>query len=297
MRMTCHSDLSGAFSHTSAGLLSILGGLLLLAYIFRNSLRQFWIQYSRKAEVPTSTSSFYTQIDHVDPQAASSDEEKQDANPETKKCPLCAEDVKFEARICRVCRHNFEVLTTQVKKDNLGQKIRNSQRIRPLIIGITVVSGLVAMALLTKSSNSNSNSETSNDQSNSNSGSSTSTSQTNIPKPTDVNNPLVEPLDVTSLGNCPIGPSTFTGKTAKTPYGPVQVRVIVKAGKIRCASAVKYPNSDYRSRSINSQAFPYLIEETLAANSSNIQGVGGASYTSQGWYESLVSALTNTGIK
>jgi len=34
----------------------------------------------------------------------------------------------------------------------------------------------------------------------------------------------------------------------------------------------------------------------LAAQSSNIQGVGGASYTSQGWYNSLVSALAKAGL-
>jgi uncharacterized protein with FMN-binding domain len=39
-----------------------------------------------------------------------------------------------------------------------------------------------------------------------------------------------------------------------------------------------------------------LVQETLAANSANIQGVGGASYTSQGWYDTLVSALAKAGM-
>jgi uncharacterized protein with FMN-binding domain len=43
---------------------------------------------------------------------------------------------------------------------------------------------------------------------------------------------------------------------------------------------------------INQQAVPYLIQETLAAQSANIQGVGGATYTSLSWAQSLQSALS-----
>ena len=90
---------------------------------------------------------------------------------------------------------------------------------------------------------------------------------------------------------------TFTGSTVNTRFGPVQVQVTVSNGKITAAKALQFPNNDFRSQSISSQAIPYLIQETLAANSSNIQGVGGASYTSQGWYDSLVSALAKAGMK
>ena len=81
---------------------------------------------------------------------------------------------------------------------------------------------------------------------------------------------------------------TFTGATSNTQFGPVQVTA---------AKALQFPNRDFRSQSISSQAIPYLVQETLAASSSNIQGVGGASYTSQGWYDSLVSALAKAGMK
>jgi len=90
---------------------------------------------------------------------------------------------------------------------------------------------------------------------------------------------------------------TFTGSTANTQFGPVEVQITVSNGKITAAKALQFPNRDFRSQSISSQAIPYLIQETLAANSSNIQGVGGASYTSQGWYDSLVSALAKAGMK
>ena len=89
---------------------------------------------------------------------------------------------------------------------------------------------------------------------------------------------------------------TFDGNTTQTRWGPVQVRIVVKDGKIVDASALKSPNGDSRSRSIAAQAIPYLIQETLAAQSDQISGVGGASYTSYGWYTSLQSALKKAGL-
>ena len=89
---------------------------------------------------------------------------------------------------------------------------------------------------------------------------------------------------------------TYTGASASTIYGPVQVQITLVGGKITNAIALTYPTASFRDQQINQQAIPYLIQETLAAQSANIQGVGGASYTSQGWYTSLVSALAKAGM-
>lgn len=89
---------------------------------------------------------------------------------------------------------------------------------------------------------------------------------------------------------------TFTGASANTVYGPVQVQITVSNGKITNATALVYPTGSFRDQQINQQAIPYLIQETLAAQSANIQGVGGASYTSQGWVNSLQSALAKAGL-
>ena len=89
---------------------------------------------------------------------------------------------------------------------------------------------------------------------------------------------------------------TFTGASANTVYGPVQVQITVSNGKITNATALVYPTGSFRDQQINQQAIPYLIQETLAAQSANIQGVGGASYTSQGWVGSLQSALAKAGL-
>ena len=89
---------------------------------------------------------------------------------------------------------------------------------------------------------------------------------------------------------------TFVGDAAQTQFGPVQVQITLSNGKITAAKALVYPTNSFRDQQINSQAIPYLIQETLAAQSANIQGVGGASYTSQGWYDSLLSALAKAGL-
>jgi uncharacterized protein with FMN-binding domain len=89
---------------------------------------------------------------------------------------------------------------------------------------------------------------------------------------------------------------TFTGDAAQTAYGPVQVQVTVSNGKITRVSAPVYPTNSFRDQSINSQAIPLLIQQVMQAQSSNIQGVGGASYTSQGFYDSLITALKKAGM-
>jgi uncharacterized protein with FMN-binding domain len=50
-----------------------------------------------------------------------------------------------------------------------------------------------------------------------------------------------------------------------------------------------------RSQFIDQQAIPILEHEVLKAQSANIQGVSGASYTSGGFDQSLQSALHKLG--
>ncbi len=83
---------------------------------------------------------------------------------------------------------------------------------------------------------------------------------------------------------------TISGSTFQTPYGLVQVQITVQGTKIINATALQTPRGG-RSSWINQQAVPYLIQETLAAQSAKIQGVGGATYTSEGWAQSLQAAL------
>jgi len=89
---------------------------------------------------------------------------------------------------------------------------------------------------------------------------------------------------------------TFTGDVAQTRFGPVQVKITVSNGRITNVTAPQYPTESFRDQQINAQAIPWLEQETIQAQSANIQGVGGASYTSEGFYQSLVSALSKAGM-
>ena len=53
---------------------------------------------------------------------------------------------------------------------------------------------------------------------------------------------------------------------------------------------------NFRSESIDQRAIPVLEQESLAAQSANIQAVSGASYTSAGFEQSLQSALDKLGM-
>lgn len=90
---------------------------------------------------------------------------------------------------------------------------------------------------------------------------------------------------------------TYVGQVAQTQFGPVEVKVIVSQGRITKVATPIYPTGTFRDKEINSQAIPMLEQEVIKVQSSNIQGVGGASYTSQGFYSSLVSALAKAGHK
>ncbi len=84
---------------------------------------------------------------------------------------------------------------------------------------------------------------------------------------------------------------TVTGTAADTIYGPVQVQITVKNGKVTAAQAVQYPQGSPRDQQINSYAIPVLNQEAVSASSASIDAVSGATYTSGGYVTSLQSAL------
>ena len=84
---------------------------------------------------------------------------------------------------------------------------------------------------------------------------------------------------------------TVKGSVVQTQFGPVQVQVTLNGNKITTIKALQTPQGG-RSSWINKQAVPYLVQQTLTAQSAAIQGVGGATYTTEGWITSLQSALS-----
>lgn len=88
----------------------------------------------------------------------------------------------------------------------------------------------------------------------------------------------------------------FQGDTSQTRWGPVQVEITVADGKITNVSTLQYPSGDRKSMSISNQVLPWLQQEALRAQSANITGISGATYTSTGFITSLASALQKAGI-
>ena len=87
---------------------------------------------------------------------------------------------------------------------------------------------------------------------------------------------------------------TFSGPSIFVQYGNVQVQITVVNGRITDAKAVVAPSG--KNDRYTNMAVPVLKKQTLAAQSANIQGVSGASYTSYGWYTSLQGALAKAGM-
>jgi uncharacterized protein with FMN-binding domain len=77
----------------------------------------------------------------------------------------------------------------------------------------------------------------------------------------------------------------------QTQWGIVQVEISVKNGKVTSAKTVQVPNGNHRDEEINAYAVPVLNQEVLDAQSAGIDTVSGATVTSDGYIQSLQSAL------
>ena len=108
--------------------------------------------------------------------------------------------------------------------------------------------------------------------------------------PTPVQTPTTTPaVPVTKSIN-----GTFTGPVVDVSYGNVQVQITVTNGKITDAQALIAPTG--KNDKYTKKAMPILKQQTLAAQSTSIQGVSGASYTTYGWRKSLQGAMVKAGL-
>jgi uncharacterized protein with FMN-binding domain len=74
------------------------------------------------------------------------------------------------------------------------------------------------------------------------------------------------------------------------------VEITVANGSITDVSVIDYPSNNGKDQQINARALPVLVQETLKAQSANIDMVSGATYTSDGYLQSLQSALDQAGL-
>jgi len=89
---------------------------------------------------------------------------------------------------------------------------------------------------------------------------------------------------------------TFTGTAESTQFGNVQVQAVISGGKLTNVIVLQVPDRGGYEDQIVQIAVPELKSEALSAQSANIDVVSGATYTSQGYAESLQSALDQAGL-
>lgn len=92
------------------------------------------------------------------------------------------------------------------------------------------------------------------------------------------------------------GSSTVTGQVASTRWGPVQVEVTVADGRLTGVQVLQQPSGNPQDEEINAYALPILTQESVAAQSADIDMVSGATVTSEGYVASLQSALDQAGL-
>jgi len=119
--------------------------------------------------------------------------------------------------------------------------------------------------------------------------------QTPTPTPTHTQTPTPTPTKTaTPTPTVKSASGTFTGPVVNVNYGNVQVEITVSNGKITDARALQAPSG--RNDRYTNYALPLLKQQTLAAQSTNIQGASGASYTTYGWRKSLQGAMAKAGL-
>ncbi len=113
---------------------------------------------------------------------------------------------------------------------------------------------------------------------------------TDTPVPTQIP-ATIKPIPATVK---PIGKykdGTYTGSVADAFYGNIQVKVVISGGKITDVIFLQYPNDRNTSIEINTQAMPLLKQEAIQAQSAQVDGVSGATASSDAFIQSLGDAL------
>lgn len=88
---------------------------------------------------------------------------------------------------------------------------------------------------------------------------------------------------------------SFDGDAVVTRFGVVQVRITVADGRITSVAAVQVPDRDRHDQLINARAVPILNAEAVREQGPDVDLVSGATLTSQGYVQSLQSAIDKAG--
>jgi uncharacterized protein with FMN-binding domain len=86
------------------------------------------------------------------------------------------------------------------------------------------------------------------------------------------------------------------GITVNFSYGVLNVEVTVSGTRITNVSVPNLQTAEPTSQQISEQAIPMLRAEVLQAQSANVSGISGATFTSQAYLQSLHAALNKLNV-
>ena len=89
---------------------------------------------------------------------------------------------------------------------------------------------------------------------------------------------------------------SYTGKSADAFYGFIQVKATVSSGKLTNIEFLDHPQDRDNSIAINQYAMPVLKKQAIQVQSAQVDGVSGATDTSQAFMESLGDALAQARV-
>jgi uncharacterized protein with FMN-binding domain len=123
-------------------------------------------------------------------------------------------------------------------------------------------------------------------------------STTAAPPSTTVTSPSA---DAPTSGSPPTSPTTSAVRTATSaaeqyPYGDLSVTVTVTGSKITNVKIATLNDNDSRSASIDDYAVPQLEQQVISAGSAKINGISGATFTSQAFVDGVANALQKLGL-
>jgi len=117
----------------------------------------------------------------------------------------------------------------------------------------------------------------------------TTTNVAKVPVNTNVTSNVNTNKVVTNSGQYKDG--TYTGSSASSLYGDVQVQATITSGKISDVTFLAFPNDRPNSIAISNRSMPILTQEAIQAQSAQVNTVSGATDTSIAFSESLAAAL------
>jgi uncharacterized protein with FMN-binding domain len=121
--------------------------------------------------------------------------------------------------------------------------------------------------------------------------------ETSEPKSTTSATPLTAtPRRSTTTKKATPTTRAYTGDAIDTEYGPVQVKITVRSGKIASSDVVQVPLNNPHDEKINNHAVPILNQDAVNKQSAELDSVSGATATVDGYKASLQAAIDQANL-